>query len=81
MAKNIGYNRSTVEKFNVKGFLSEDQLTVTYVEGKGDDAHEVEALVSDFMKPFAGEDIELTIVKKMVEELKVPYTEDELVLE
>ena len=81
MAKNIGYNRSTVEKLNVNGLLSEDLQTITYVDGKGEEAHDVEALLSDLLSPFAGWDVKLSISKEEKEELEIPYTEEELVLD
>lgn len=81
MAKNIGYNRTIVEKLNVNGTLSEDLLTITYMDGKGEDAVEKEALLSDLLSPFGGWNVKFAISKEDKEELEVPYTEEELVLE
>lgn len=71
MAKNISYNRSVTEKFHVKGELSEDTLSITYVEGKGDSSRDEEILIEDCLKPFAGWEIELTLIKKDSEELDI----------
>lgn len=81
MARNIGYNRSTVEKLNVNGTLSEDLQTITYADGKGQDIVYKEVLLSDILSPFAGWDVKFSISKEDKEELEVPYTEEELVLE
>lgn len=76
MAKNISYSRSVLEKFHVKGELSEDTLSITYVEGKGNDSYDAEILIEDCLKPFAGWEIELTLVKKDSEELEISNSEE-----
>lgn len=81
MARNIGYNRSIVEKLSVNGLLSEDLQTITYVVGTGADAISKEVMLSDLFSPFGGWDVKLSISKEEKEELEVPSAEEELILD
>ena len=66
MAKNPNYNRSMVDKFSIKGILSEDGKTIEYLDGD-----KVESVIETArcFKPFYGQPIELTIQYKSVMDL------------
>lgn len=66
MAKNPSFTRSMTDKFVIKGKLSDDGATITYIT---DDKEEDEISVEKCFKNFHGENIELTIAVKMNQDL------------
>jgi len=66
MAKNPNFTRSMVDKYSIKGHLSEDGTVITYVN---DDKETVEIALEKCMSNFLNEDIELTIAVKMNQDL------------
>ena len=61
MAKNLSFTRSLVDKFTVKGLLSEDGKTITYIN---EDKDETIIPVDKCLHCFKGRSIELTIAEK-----------------
>ena len=65
MAKNLTYRRSTTEKVTIKGVLSDDAKTITYVEDKA----EKTATIQDYLDKFASMAVEFSIGCKSDEDL------------
>lgn len=72
MANNLKRTRSTVDKIAVKGVLSEDGTTITYVDENNE---EQEVSVSDCLYGFRDKTISFTVQVKTDEELKLEFTE------
>lgn len=66
MAKNPNFIRNMVDKFAIKGHLSEDGNVITYIN---DDKEETQIDIEKCLKSFRNEDIELTIAVKMSQDL------------
>ena len=66
MAKNYTHNRQIVDKLNIKGVLSDDVKTITYINGDGD---EVEVLVEKALEPFASSVVNFSVSVKTDEDL------------
>lgn len=66
MAKNPNFTRSMVDKYNIKGHLSEDGKIITYIN---EDKEIVEMPITTCMSNFLNEDIELTIAVKTSQDL------------
>ncbi len=73
MAKNYTYNRVLTDKFNIKGVLSEDCKTITYVNG---DKEELQIDVAKCFEPFKGEEITLVITVKQDQDLSDEFEEE-----
>lgn len=65
MAKNLTYKKTTTEKVTIKGVLSDDATTITYVEDKA----EKTATVQDYLDKFASMAVEFSIGCKSDENL------------
>lgn len=65
MAKNLTYKKTTTEKVTIKGVLSDDATTITYVEDKA----EKTATVQDYLDKFASMAVEFSIGCKSDEDL------------
>lgn len=65
MAKNLKFVRTVTDKVDIKGTLSEDAVTITYVEDK----ETKEANISEYLKKFAGIAINLSISTKTENDL------------
>ena len=78
MAKNPNFTRSLVDKFNIKGVLSEDGTIITYIN---DDKEEAEISVLNCFDNFKNECIELTIAVKNSMELPVTIDDGDNVRE
>ena len=66
MAKNYVFNRVMNDRFNIKGELSADGTTVTYINS---DKEEATIPVAKILEPFKGEAITLTISVKTDQDL------------
>lgn len=66
MAKNPNFIRNMVDKFAIKGHLSEDGRVITYIN---DDKEEAQIDIEKCLKSFRNEEIELTIAVKMSQDL------------
>lgn len=69
MAKSLTYKKTTTEKVTIKGVLSADAKTITYVEDKT----EKTATIQDYLDKFASMAVEFSIGCKSDEDL----TEDD----
>ena len=67
------YNRNTVEKFSIKGELSDDGTMITYINK---DKEEKTIPVDRCFKIFGGSYIELTLAKKTTEDLEEEFEEE-----
>lgn len=65
MAKNLTYKKTTTEKVTIKGVLSDDATTITYVEDK----EEKTATIQDYLNKFASMAVEFSIGCKSDEDL------------
>lgn len=65
--KNPTYNRSVVEKFNIKGQLSNDSTEIEFINT--DKETEIKSVVS-LLKPFSGEFVEITVTTKITQDLE-----------
>lgn len=65
MAKSLTYKRKTTEELSIKGILSEDGTTITYV----DDKVEKKAIIADCLTKFAGQAVEFKIGNKSEDDL------------
>lgn len=65
--QNYSYKRNTVDKFSIKGTLSDDGRVITYVNG---DKEEAEITVEKCFSNFGGQPIELNIAMKTTEDLE-----------
>ena len=73
MAQNYKYNKSIVEKFAIKGELSEDGKTITYIDA---DKETRTISVEKCFDKFRGFPIELAIALKTAEDLSDEFEED-----
>ena len=73
MAKNYKYERNTTSKFSIKGLLSEDGETITYIDS---DKNENTIQLVDCFKPFRGGAFELSVSTKSVEDLSEEFEEE-----
>ena len=73
MAKNYTYKKNTVEKFNIKGDLSDDCKVINYIDG---DKNEQTITVEKCFAKFAGMPIELTLALKTAQDLEDEFEED-----
>ena len=73
MAKNYTYNRVLTDKFNIKGILSDDAKTITYVNA---DKEELTISVDKCFEPFKGDEITLTISVKQDQDLSDEFEEE-----
>lgn len=73
MAQNYKYNRVVNSKFNIKGIVSEDFITITYTDGEGVTR---EISIEDCFKPFRGEAITLSIATKDEQDLTNEFEEE-----
>ena len=64
--RNPSYTRSLTDKFVIKGELSEDGTVINYIDS---DKNEAVIEVEKCLKPFMGENIELSISIKMNQDL------------
>lgn len=64
--KNLKHEKTTINKFSVKGVLSEDGRYITYYDN---DKNEREITVETCLKPFWGEQIDFSVAVKSVEDL------------
>ena len=64
--KNLKYDRTEIKKYAVKGVLSTDGKTITYLD---DDKNEANIALSKCFEPFGGGEISLTITNKFTEDL------------
>lgn len=74
MATNYTYKKNLTEKFSIKGDLSNDGTTISYIDG---DKTMNEISVATCFAKFVGEPIELTISVKTVQDLEDEFEEDE----
>lgn len=74
MMQNYKYERNTTNKFSIKGLLSQDGETITYIDG---DKNEREIALIDCFKPFRGESFDLSISTKTVEDLSEEFEDEE----
>ena len=65
--KNPTYNRSIVEKFNIKGQLSNDGAEIEFINT--DRETEVKSVLN-MLKPFFGEFVEITVSTKTMQDLE-----------
>lgn len=65
MAKNLTYKKTTTEKVTIKGVLSNDATTITYVEDK----LEKTVTLQDYLDKFASMAVEFSIGCKSDEDL------------
>lgn len=73
MAQNYTYKKSTNEKFNIKGVLSEDCRTIVYIDGEKE---EQEITVEKVFSKFGGMPIELTLAIKSTQDLEDEFEEE-----
>ena len=66
MAKNISYMRNTTDKFTVKGKLSNDLKTITYLN---DDKEFEEITIEKCLKNFRGQQVDFVVSIKTNEDL------------
>lgn len=78
MAKGLTYKRSTVEQISVKGILSDDATTITYVD---ENKEEQEVTIASLMEKFCSMPIEFGVKVKSEEELELEDEDDELDIE
>jgi len=71
--KNYAYNRVLTDKFSIKGILSDDAKTITYVNGEKE---ELQLAVAKCFEPFKGEEITLTISVKQDQDLSEEFEEE-----
>ena len=67
MAQNYRYKKSAIEKFNIKGDLSDDGKIITYING---DKEEKTIAVDKCFSQFGGMPIEFTLVVKSTQDLE-----------
>lgn len=73
-ANKLQFKRTTTDKLTVKaGTLSEDCTVISYLD---EDKDEKEVKITDLLKPFKNETIDLSIALKTDEDLEV-MSEDE----
>ena len=72
--KNLKFKRTTTDKIQVKGILSEDGTTVTYED---DNKIEQEIKVADLLNAFINQSIDLSVSLKTEEDLDVIPTDNE----
>lgn len=65
MASQLKKTRTITDKVSVKGMLSDDGTTITYVDGK----EEKEITVAECLKAFAGNSIDFSVSNKLEDEL------------
>lgn len=68
------FKRNIVDKLSVKGILSEDGTTITYVD---ENDMEQEVKVSDLLNAFKNQPIEFGVQLKTDEDLELIESEDE----
>ena len=78
MAKGLTYKRSTVEQISVKGILSDDATTITYVD---ENKEEQEVTIASLMEKFCSMPIEFGVKVKSEEELELEDEADEVDIE
>lgn len=66
MAKNPNFTRSMVDKYSIKGRLSNNGKAITYIN---EDKDAAEITIEKCLSNFLNEDIELTIAVKMNQDL------------
>lgn len=66
MASQLKKTRTITDKVSVKGMLSEDGTTITYVD---DNKEEREIAVAECLKVFVGNPIDFSVSKKLEDEL------------
>lgn len=66
MANHLKKTRTIIDKVSVKGQLSEDGSTITYLD---EDKVEKEITVAECLKAFVGENIDFTVSLKTESEL------------
>lgn len=64
--KNYTFTRSMVDKFNIKGYLTEDGENIEY---ENSDKEAAVISISQCLEPFKGENITLTIAVKTDQDL------------
>lgn len=74
MAQNYTYKKSAVEKFNIKGSLSDDCKTIIYIDGEKE---EQLITVDKCFSKFGGMPIELTIAVKSTQDLEDEFEEED----
>lgn len=74
MAQNYTYKKNIVEKFSIKGELSEDGKTISYING---DKEECEITVEKCFSKFAGQPIELSLALKTTQDLEDEFEEED----
>jgi len=74
MAQNYKYEKTLTSKFSIKGLLSEDGETVTYVDA---DKEEKQISLKDCFKPFRGEAFNLTIGTKETDDLSDEFEKED----
>ena len=73
MAPNYKYNKVITEKFTIKGDLSTDGRTITYING---DKEEATISVVKCFEKFAGKPIDLALSLKIDEDLSEEFEEE-----
>lgn len=73
MAKNISYMRNITDKFSIKGKLSDDLKTITYLN---DDKEFEDILIEKCLRNFRGQQVEFVIAVKTNEDLGEGSEED-----
>ena len=68
MAKQLNYKKTTSETITVKGFLSDDATTITYLN---EDKEEVTIPVQTLLEKFASMAVSLSIKTQTDEELEI----------
>lgn len=75
MAKSqLNYIRTITDKFSVKGVLSEDGKTLTYVD---ENKIEQKITITECLRDFRGYDIEFVVSVKQSEDMILPCEDDE----
>ena len=73
MANKLKFTRTTVDKVQVKGILSEDGDVVVYVD---DDKVEQEVRIADLLNAFKNQAIDLSVSLKSEEDLELIESDD-----
>lgn len=72
MAKNLTYKKTTTEKVSIKGVLSDDAKSITFIEDK----NEKTVAIQDYLDKFASMAVEFSIGSKDEEDLYKSDPED-----
>ena len=68
MAKQLNYKKTTIETITVKGFLSDDATTITYLN---EDKDEVTVPVQTLLDKFSSLGVSISIKSQTDEELEI----------